>query len=349
MSPTPPPPRALVIGATGFIGRWLVLELLGRGTPVAATFRGTTAGAALRRWLRTHGGDERGLTTVAADVTAPGLGLRPGGEDRLGEVRDVYNLAARYQFGLTRAEAEPVNVHGALNALRWSATLPGLRRHVHLSGYRTGRDPRPRYPLDAQAADALYSTDGAYPASKRLGDAAVRVTAPELGVPVTTVNPSNVIGHSQTGEYGQRFGLAAVVRQLQAGQLPVLPGSKRTFVPVVTVDHLAAFLAAVPALDEGPVQSHTVLDPATPYFPELVEKLAAHLGVRPPRAMIPVGLVRHLPRGITGASPEALTFLSEDRYDTASAERLAAAAGLTHPPVVPALQRWAGRLVAEAP
>ncbi|MEU3565024.1 SDR family oxidoreductase [Kitasatospora sp. NPDC006786] len=342
-----PPPRTLVLGATGFLGRWLVLELLGRGEPVAAAVRDTAGADTLRRWLHDHGADGTAPTTVTADLTRPGLGLSPADDARLGEVRDVHNLAARYAFGLTRAQAEPANLHGALHALHWSATRPGLRRLVHLSGYRVGRDPRPRYPLDPSATATLYSRLGAYEASKHLGDAAVRVTAPRLGVPLTTVNPSSVIGHSRTGEAGQYLGPAQLVRQLHRGRLPLLPGTRRTFLPVVTVDHLARFLAAVPEHDRDPLAAHTVLDPTTPCLPELIALLARHLGVRPPRALIPVPLVRRLPRALTGADPETLTFLSEDRYDTGSADRLAADAGLTHPPLAPALTRWATRLIEE--
>ncbi|MFE6054439.1 SDR family oxidoreductase [Kitasatospora sp. NPDC056446] len=340
-------PRTLVLGATGFLGRWLVLELLARGEPVAAAARGTGSADVLRRWLRDHGADDTALTTVAADLTRPGLGLAPEDDARLGEVRDVHNLAARYDFGLTRAQAEPPNVHGALHALEWSATRPGLRRLVHLSGYRVGRDPRPRYPLDERTTAALYTRLGAYEASKQLGDAAVRVAAPRLGVPLTTVNPSSVIGHSVTGEAGQYLGLAQLVRQLHRGRLPLLPGTRNTFLPVVTVDHLARFLAAVPEHDRAPVQTHTVLDPTTPRLPDLIALLAGHLGVRPPRGLIPVALVRRLPRALTGAAPETLTFLSEDRYDTASADRLGSAAALSHPPLTPAVTRWAARLVAD--
>ncbi|WP_051814438.1 SDR family oxidoreductase [Kitasatospora sp. MBT63] len=341
----PPPPRTLVLGATGFLGRWLLLELLTDGEPVAAAVRGG-ADTALRHWLREHGTDDTTLTTVTADLTRPGLGLTPEDDDRLAAIRDVHNLAARYQFGLTRAQAEPTNVDGALHVLDWCATRPHLRRLVHLSGYRVGREPDPRHPLTPRATDELYARLGAYEASKQLGDTAVRVTAPRLGVPLTTVNPSSVIGHSQTGEAGQYLGLAQLVRQLHRGRLPLLPGTRGTFVPVVTVDHLARFLAAVPAHDEAPLAAHTVLDPDTPPLPDLIATLAAHLGVRPPRGLIPVALVRRLPRALTGADPETLTFLSEDRYDTTSADRLATAAGLTHPPLVPALRRWATRLVA---
>ncbi|MFD7452736.1 SDR family oxidoreductase [Kitasatospora sp. NPDC059827] len=348
MPPTPPPPQTLVLGAGGFLGRWLLLELLGRGEPVAAAVRTTASGTALRSWLREHDTDPTPLTTVTADLTRPGLGLSPEADARLGEVRDVHNLAARYQFGLTRAQAEPANLHGALHALHWSATRPRLRRLVHLSGYRVGRDPHPRHPLDPGTTDALYARLGAYEASKQLADAAVRVTAPRLGVPLTTVNPSSVIGHSATGEAGQYLGLAQLVHQLHRGRLPLLPGTRRTFVPVVTVDHLARFLAAVPAHDRAPVAAHTVLDPATPALPDLVALLATHLGVRPPRGLIPVPLVRRLPRALTGADPETLTFLSEDRYDTTSADQLATAAGLTHPPLTPALHHWADRLVHDA-
>ncbi|MFD8753633.1 SDR family oxidoreductase [Kitasatospora sp. NPDC059577] len=346
MTPVPPP-RTLVLGATGFLGRWLVLELLTRGEPVAAGVRDTGGAAALRHWLREHDADTTALTTVTADLTRPGLGLAPEDDARLTEVRDVHNLAARYAFGLTRAQAEPPNVHGALHALRWSATRPRLRRLVHLSGYRVGRDPAPRYPLDERTTAALHSRLGAYEASKQLGDAAVRVTAPRLGVPLTTVNPSSVIGHSRTGEAGQYLGPAQLVRQLHRGRLPLLPGTRRTFLPVVTVDHLARFLAVVPDHDHDPVLAHTVLDPATPLLPDLIALLAAHLGVRPPRGLIPVPLVRRLPRALTGADPETLTFLSEDRYDTTSADRLATAAGIDHPPLTPALTRWATRLVEE--
>ncbi|MFE2414789.1 SDR family oxidoreductase [Kitasatospora sp. NPDC059408] len=345
-----PLPTTFVLGATGFIGRWLVLELLTRGEPVAVAVRGGTGSprdTALRSWLRAHGTVDTTLTTVAADLTDPGLGLSPEDDARLAAVRDVHNLAARYEFGLTRAEAQPANVDGALHALRWSATRPHLRRHVHLSGYRVGRDPRPRYPLTPRETAALYSRLGAYEASKQLGDAAVRVTADRLGIPVTTVNPSSVIGHSATGEAGQYLGLAHLVRQLHRGRLPLLPGTRRTFVPVVTVDHLARFLAAVPAHDRAPAPAHTVLDPETPALPDLIVLLAAHLGVRPPRGLIPVPVVRALPRALTGADPETLTFLSEDRYDTTSADELAAATGLAHPPVRAALRTWATRLVAD--
>ncbi|MEV8325618.1 SDR family oxidoreductase [Kitasatospora sp. NPDC056731] len=367
MPPLPPPPRTLVLGATGFLGRWLVLELLTRGEPVAAAVRGAGRDTELRHWLRTHGADDTALTTVAADLTRPGLGLSPEDDARLTEVRDVHNLAARYRFGLTRAQAEPANVHGALHALHWSATRPRLRRLVHLSGYRVGRDPQPQYPPSPRATTAAYARLGAYEASKLLGDAAVRVTAPRLGVPLTTVNPSSVIGHSRTGEAGQYVGLAQLVRQLHRGRLPLLPGTRRTFLPVVTVDHLARFLAAVPAHDSAAaptpdgsatpdatptpdgsaVVAHTVLDPATPVLPDLIALLAAHLGVRPPRGLAPVAIVRRLPRTLTGADPETLGFLSEDRYDTTSADRLATAAGLVHPPLAPALRHWADRLVAE--
>ncbi|MEV6978381.1 SDR family oxidoreductase [Kitasatospora sp. NPDC093806] len=357
MTTPPNPPRTLVLGATGFLGRWLVLELLGRGEPVAAAVRpgGSQSGAQntgprdreLRHWLRAHGVDDRPLTTVAADLTRPGLGLTPEDDARLAEVRDVHNLAARYRFGLDRAEAHAANVDGALTALHWAATRPELRRLVHLSGYRVGRDTAPRHPLPPAETDALYAELGAYEASKQLGDAAVRVTAARLGVPLSTVNPSSVIGHSVTGEAGQYLGLAELVRQLWSGRLPLLPGTARTFLPVVAVDHLARFLAAVPEFDDGPAHSHTVLDPATPPLPELIALVAEHLGVPAPRGRVPVGLVRRLPRALTGADPETLTFLTEDTYDTTSADRLAEAAGLRHPPVAELLRRWATRLVAD--
>ncbi|MGI5224377.1 SDR family oxidoreductase [Actinoallomurus sp. CA-142502] len=344
-------PDAVVLGATGFIGRWLLLELLGQGRPVAAVLRDASPGRAdrLREWIGEHGGDAADLMVVPGDIAAAGLGLSSADDARLGAVRDVFNAAALFRFGLGREEARAANVDGALNVVRWAATRGDLRRVVHVSGYRVGSDAATRYPLPAAESEELYRVRGAYEASKVEGDAAVRELAARAGLPLTVVNPSTVIGHSVTGESGQYIGLADLVVQLWAGRLPALAGTARTFVPVVTVDHLARFMAAVPEHDPEPGGAHWVLDEDTPYLRDLVRLLADHLGVRAPRLMVPVGLVRRLPSRLTGVEPETLTFLSEDRYDTRSARRVAEAAGLRLPPIEPALRRWADRLVAERP
>ncbi|MEU9830973.1 NAD-dependent epimerase/dehydratase family protein [Streptosporangium sp. NPDC048047] len=315
------PPDSVVFGAAGFIGRSLVAELLRQGRRVAAAVRGP--GDRLTSRLAGQGVDTAGLTVVTCDITAPGLGITG-----LSGVRDVYNTAARFAFGLDAAEARLANVTGAVNVTEWAAARTGLRRLVHVSGYRvSGVEPD-------------YRRLGAYEASKAEGDAAVRRRARELDVPLTIVNPATVIGP------GQFIGLASLVHDLWRGRLPLLPGGSGVFVPVVDAGHLARFMAAVPEHEETAGRAYWVLDDDTPELPELVALLASHLGVRAPRRSIPVWLLRRLPRALTGADPETLSFLSGDRYDTAPARAFAERAGLRMPPVEQALRRWADDLVA---
>lgn len=307
---------AIVFGATGFIGRSLVAELLTRGQRVAAAVRNDT----LTPWLAAQGVDTGRLRIVTADITRPLAGLP--------EVRDVYNAAGRFAFGLGVREARATNVAGALNVLEWAAELPALRRLVHISGYRVSGD----------GGTPDYAGLGAYEASKHEGDLAVRARAGELEVPLTIVNPSTVIGP------GQYIGLAALVEDLWNGRLPALPGGPDTFLPVTTVDYFVRFLAEVPAAPAG--EHYWVLDDDTPLLPALIAAIADHTGVRAPRRSIPAALLRRLPRRLTGADPETLAFLSTDRYPTAPARAFAANAGLEMPPVADALRRWADELVA---
>lgn len=166
----------------------------------------------------------------------------------------------------------------------------------------------------------------------------MRARAGELEVPLTIANPSTVIGP------GQYIGLAALVEDLWNGRLPVLPGGPDTFLPVTTIDYFVRFLAEVPASPAG--EHYWVLDDSTPLLPELIAALAGHTGVRAPRRTVPAGLLRRLPRKLTGADPETLAFLSPDRYPTASARAFAASAGLEMPPVADVLRTWADDLVA---
>src|SRR5690606_30758202 len=72
---------------------------------------------------------------------------------------------------------------------------------------------------------------------------------------------------------------------------------------------------------------------------------AVRLNIPEARAVNVAGLLRRLPRTITGAEPETLSFLSSHRYDTAPGR---AVAKRPMPPVGPALSRWADDLVATA-
>ncbi len=64
-----------------------------------------------------------------------------------------------------------------------------------------------------------------------------------------------------------------------------------------------------------------------------------------PRLGVPLPLVRRLPAWLTKADPETRSFLSADRYPTASADAFAARHDLKMPDVRTLLCEWADNLV----
>jgi pimeloyl-ACP methyl ester carboxylesterase/nucleoside-diphosphate-sugar epimerase len=287
----------------------------------------------LRAFVDRLGGDSTRLSILEGDLEASAFAV-----PILEGVRDVFHLGARFGFGLSREEARRANVEGTLRVARWSASLPSLRRFVLAGGYRMTKPT-------GTSIERLYRTRGAYEASKHESYRALRDFAREHGMPLTTVHPSGVIGDSRTGETTQTTGFGETIARLWEGRLPALVGTSRSFVPLVTVDYLARFLASVPGRSETEGADLVVFDPSTPPLHELVRRAAEHLHVRAPRVSVPVAVVRALPEALTGVDREALAFVSEDRYDTRSAEEHAAAIGLVHPSLDRALARWCDHLV----
>ncbi|PRI10804.1 alpha/beta fold hydrolase [Leucobacter massiliensis] len=343
MSAHETPRHALVFGASGLIGRHLILELAAAGAEVTAAVRSVESGARLARWLREHG-LKRSIGTVIADFSAPRLFA--DGAAAFASVTEIHSCAGSYRFGMSAAEARDGNVGIVERLIDFAAELPALRRVVHISGYRVGGQDPGSVPWSEEHRAAVYRELGAYEASKVESDAVFQARARERAIPWTIVNPSSVIGDSRTGESDQLIGLPATIEQLWNGTATALPGDDSTFLPVVTVDYLAAFMtvAAVDPSAEG--EAYWLLDDRTPPLAELLAHLARHLGARVPKLRIPVGLIKRLPQRITGADPETLGFMSSDRYPTDSANALAERHGLRMPEVRRALERWADHLAA---
>ena len=88
-STTPGARTALVFGATGFIGRWLVQELLAQGIPTTAAVRSSASGGRLAAWLEDHGAAMHLLDTVHVDLAVDGVGLNPADALRKRGIREV--------------------------------------------------------------------------------------------------------------------------------------------------------------------------------------------------------------------------------------------------------------------
>ncbi|MFY1825216.1 SDR family oxidoreductase [Myxococcus fulvus] len=331
---------SLVIGATGLLGRWLVPELTRRGRRVAVLSRNAQGRSQpYRDWVAALGGAPEQLVFLEGDLDAPRLGLGPGDTAALQGVRDVFHLGARFAWHLSPEEAQRTNVEGTRAVVELAAALPALRRLVLVGGYRIG--PR----LDASgriipAPPLSFADSGAYEASKALSHQVAVETAARLGVPLTTVHPSSVIGDSRTGATVQSLGLGDTVAHVHAGKMPVLLGSKDTFVPVVAVDTVARFMAGVVEVPEAAGQEYTLMDPGSPTFHEMIRWAARRSGRRAPRLSLPVSWVRWLPERLLGAATESLDFLDTARYPVEPALAMARRMGVELPPVETVLERW---------
>lgn len=339
--------RTVVTGATGHIGRWLLSDLTASQRDVIALVRNAAPReAALRAFVAGHGGRPERLTVLEADLARPDLGL----PESVGPVGAVIHLAAHMAFGLGVAQARAANVQSTIHVTEWAARQRSLRRVVLLGGYRMTR-PEPALraferALSEREIAAIYQGRGAYEVSKHEAYWTFRRIARARALPWTVVHPSSVIGDSRTGETTQRMGLGDTLRDLQRGRMPVMVGPKDAFVPVVCVDHLARVLATVDAREQTNGQELTVLASDTPALPALLARMAARMNVKAPRWSLPVGLVRALPRWMSGVEPEALDFIAADRYDTSEADAHVDALGITAPDTLESLDRWCDYLVA---
>ncbi|MBC7237455.1 MAG: NAD-dependent epimerase/dehydratase family protein, partial [Chloroflexi bacterium] len=214
--------RAVVTGATGFVGAAVVRALLREDAQVVCLVR---RGSEVR-----HLRDPR-ITLMEGDLLDE-ASLRRAFRG----CEQVYHVAAFYS---TRAEDEgrlfEVNVGGTANVLR-AAEEAGAQRIVHTSTIGTIGRPAGRLPTEA---DRFQNIERASPyARSKLEAEQLALESAERGLPVVVVNPCAPVGVGDVkpSSTGQR--IVAYLR----GRVPSFPAGGINFVSVedVAVGHLLA-------------------------------------------------------------------------------------------------------------
>lgn len=337
--------RILITGATGQIGRWLLHTLAPnpRLELVLALRRPQPQLDSLRAWLAArHMQSAATLRALPFDLDHPDRAARLVKE---AQPDMLVHLAARFAWGLSPQQAWRANGLTSLALLRALNHQAPQARFLHVSGFMLQhRAHLARLGLDetGQTKDwpAVYRRAGGYEASKLQAHVEMRALAAALAHPLLVLHPATVAGHSVEGELPDHAALYQLCRQLLKGRLGALPGTPAHRLPLVAVDHVARFIAALVQDPQQRGGDYLLMDPASPPVPVLAQQLAQALGRPAPRRHLPIPLLRLLLKGLpglarwSGSHPESLDFLVRDvAFDTAPAERLAAGWGLAHPPL----------------
>lgn len=197
---------ALVTGATGFAGAFILRELLDRSTAqVFVLVRAQDADDAVHRVrenLTKYGlwrdDDHRRLVGVAGDLGLPGLGLsQPVYRELADQIEVIIHNGATVNFVLPYARLKSVNVLGTQEILRLACQ--GLIKPVHHVSSLGVIPERPGVQYFAEAeltepADVL----GGYRQTKWVSDRLVTL-AGSRGLPVCVYRPGSITGAQATG------------------------------------------------------------------------------------------------------------------------------------------------------
>jgi NAD(P)-dependent dehydrogenase (short-subunit alcohol dehydrogenase family) len=184
---------SFVTGATGFIGRYLVQELLdNRDGDVFVLVRAGSQ-PRMERLIQQWGHEGR-VTMVKGDLTEAALGVDPAWvEEHRGSIDHFFHLAAVYDMTASDEQNETMNVGGTRNAIELAADLDAGCFH-QVSSIAASGDYQGFW--DETMFDVGQKLPSPYHRTKFESE---RIVREESAVPWRVYRPSMVIGHSESG------------------------------------------------------------------------------------------------------------------------------------------------------
>lgn len=242
-----------VTGATGFIGRHLVSNLLKRKGTVYVLVRRSSQ-KKLTALIDQQGWDKKRIVPVVGDLAKPNLGVNAEKAAELkGKVKHFFHLAAIYDLAADAAAQTTANVEGTRNAVNLAEAINAGRFHYASSIAVAGL-----YPGSFREDMFEEAEDLSHPYFRTKHDAE-KVVREECKRPYRIYRPGMVVGHSKTGEIdkidGPYYFFTALkkLRELMPPWMPMvgIEGGRINLVPVDYVADAMDYIAHKPGLDGG--------------------------------------------------------------------------------------------------
>jgi dihydroflavonol-4-reductase len=255
--------RALVTGATGFVGSAVARALLREGWQVRVLVRDSS--------------DRRNLDGLETEVVSGDLNDHGSLERAAKGCEALFHVAADYRLGARRPqELYRTNVEGTRNVLS-AAQLAGVARIVYTSSVATIGIPADGSAGTEDSPVALADMIGHYKRSKFLAEQVAREAA-RAGAPVVIVNPSTPVGPGDV----KPTPTGRMVQDAAAGRMPAYVD---TGLNIVHVDDVAA--GHLLALSRGRSGEHYILGGENMSLRAILTEITGLAGRSPPRIRLP--------------------------------------------------------------
>ncbi len=272
--------HVLLTGATGFVGAYLLRELLesDHARTVSCLVRGGDEATARQRILDNAAVyfpaetiNTARVRIVSGDLAEPGLGLDADARDRiLSETDSIVHNGAWVHFAHTYDQLEAANVTGTVELLRLAA-LGGIPLH-HVSTYGI-------WGLPTDDRDEVYEDDSiltsgrlvtGYVQTKWAAEHVVKQAA-ECGVSTAIYRLGRVLGDSVTGAALTTHFTCRVIKScIQLGFAPELDIT----VEMTPVDYVARSLVSIAANSVADGSAYHLVNPIHLPFRQLVDTIS---------------------------------------------------------------------------
>jgi short-subunit dehydrogenase len=338
-----------VTGATGFIGRHLVEELLKRDGTIYALVREGSRGRLEELGDKLEAGDR--LVPVVGDLSKDALGVEGFDE----KIDHFFHLAAIYDMAADEEEMMSANVEGTRHVVEFVNSHEVGRFH-HTSSIAVAGKFKGLFREDM--FDEGQKLPHAYHRSKFESEKVVRE---EAEVPLRVYRPGIVVGHSQTGEMDKIDGPYYFFKLLQKLRhaLPEwfpLAGPEGRNANLVPVDFVARAMDHIAHMDDDDLYGDTfhLVDPEpmsvgqslnefakaahAPQFAMRVDSNLTEIVPKPVRAglmAVPtIKNVRDQLLGDLGIPPDVMEHRDFDAdFDARDAQRALRGTGIAVPPL----------------